>query len=112
MKEQWKPVVGYEDLYFVSNLGRIYGIKRKRLISICLRKDGYTKVGLYKNGIRTHFGVHRLVAQAFIENPCNFPQVNHIGENKTNNSVDNLEWCTAKQNMNHGTRLQRASEAC
>lgn len=112
MREEWKPVVGYEGLYMVSNIGRIYGLKRKNFVSVCIRKDGYTKVGLYKKGVRTHHGVHRLVALAFVDNPLYLPQVNHIDENKTNNSADNLEWCTAKENVNYGTRTKRASDSC
>lgn len=74
-------------------------------------KDGYKVVGLYKNKIRFIFRIHRLVAIHFINNPQQLPYVNHKDENKSNNSVDNLEWCTANYNLNYGTRNIRAAKS-
>ena len=121
--EEWKPIKGYEGLYEVSNLGRVKSLNRKILCSNGLIKEikekiltpkdngkGYLNVHLSKNGNHKHLYIHRLVAEAFIPNPNNLPQVNHKDENKSNNCVDNLEWCTAKYNMNYGTHNERVSK--
>lgn len=73
-------------------------------------RDGYMRVALYKNKRAFYFRIHRLVAIHFIDNPQNFPYVNHKDENKSNNSVDNLEWCTATYNNNYGTKLIRQAQ--
>lgn len=107
MEEIWKDIQGYEGLYQVSNLGRVkslnYNHTGKEKLRI-IRKDkyGYMYVILYKNKTYKHFTIHRLVANAFIDNPKNLPQINHIDENKENNCVNNLEWCTSKYNINYG----------
>ena len=103
--EEWKNVIGYEGLYEVSNIGNVRSVIRNKLLRLSKTK-GYIQVYLYKNGIRTGLKVHRLVAQAFIPNPDNLPQVNHKDEDKTNNSVENLEWCNAKYNVNYGHRTE------
>ena len=72
-----------------------------------LRPDGYVAVSLYRNGKQKQYFLHRLLAQTYIPNPNNYPEVNHIDENKSNNDITNLEWCTHKYNSNYGTRLQR-----
>lgn len=118
MKEIWKDVIGYEGLYQVSNLGRIKSlvfknrmttIKREKILSI--QKTGnYDHIILYKNGKQINHLIHRLVAEAFIENKNNYKEVNHKDENTRNNNVDNLEWCNHKQNINYGTRTQKAKE--
>ena len=100
MKEIWKEIKGYEGLYWVSNKGRVKS-KRKILQSI---KGEYLKVGLSKNGIQKTLTIHRLVAQTFIKNKNNYNFVNHKDENKYNNFVNNLEWCTNKYNCNYGKR--------
>lgn len=116
--ETWKPVVGYEGFYEVSDKGNIRSVDRietmndgrtrkkrgKTLTKVWY--DGqhhYKGVTLCKNREHKRFSVHRLVAIAFIPNPGNLPEVNHIDENKLNNSADNLEWCNRKQNNTHGT---------
>ena len=112
MKEIWKDCKGYEGLYQVSNLGRVWSIRSQRYLKGCYDKDGYIKVNLTaKNGKVKTERVHRLVALAFLSNPKGLPQVNHIDENKENNCVDNLEWTSIKDNANHGTRNKRISKA-
>ena len=110
MIEEWKAVPGYEGLYEVSNKGNVRNVRRNKLLRLSKTKYGYIQVYLYKNGIKTGLTVHRLVAEAFLPNPNNLPQVNHKDEDKTNNNVDNLEWCDAKYNMNFGTARIRAKE--
>ena len=110
-KEYWKPVVGYEEHYQVSNFGRVKSIKfGKEIILKQHIRGGYYSVVLSKNGIVKRYSVHRLVAQAFIDNSDNLPQINHKDEDKTNNNVDNLEWCDSEYNNNYGTRNKRVSE--
>ena len=117
--EIWKDVVGYEGLYKVSNKGDIYSVGRislqgrkiggQSLKPIC-NKYGYLRVNLCKDGkVKSKYN-HRIVAQAFVPNPNNYPAINHKDENKTNNYVENLEWCTYKYNANHGTRIKRITQ--
>lgn len=115
MEEIWKDIEGYEGLYQVSNLGRVKSLNYKRsgkegILTPTPIYGGYMHINLYKNGKPKPYLIHRLVAQSFIPNPNNLPEVNHKDENKENNSVDNLEWCTSKYNANHGTRNKRVSE--
>lgn len=108
MQEIWKDVVGYEGLYKVSNLGNVLSIPRRgtrsrkeHLLRQYKTKKGYLNVFLIKKCKSFCTGTHRLVAQAFIPNPENKPQVNHIDGNKENNCLDNLEWVTNQENMKH-----------
>ena len=116
MNEEWRDIKGYEGLYQVSNLGRAKSLKyrgHEGCIGILTpRLDGkeYETVALYKEGKVRNTKIHRLVAQAFIPNPNNYPQVNHKDENKINNNVSNLEWCTILYNNCYGTRLKRVSD--
>lgn len=97
--EIWKDCKGYEGSYQVSNLGRIWSIKGQRYLKGCEDKDGYLRVNLTaKNGKVKMERIHRLVAIAFISNPLGLPVVNHKDENKQNNTVDNLEWCSVGYN--------------
>ena len=108
MEEIYRDVVGYEGFYKVSNLGNIYSVKRNKVLKPTLIDNGYLQVDLYKDTKHKKFGVHRLVAIAFIPNPDNLPQVNHKDEDKTNNCVYNLEWNTAQENINYGTHNFRS----
>ena len=123
MEEIWRPVKEYEGYYEVSNLGRVRSIDRvvvdkngrqqfKKGTILKYRPDrqGYIVVALSINRHYTHKCVHTLVADAFIPNPDNLPQVNHKDEVKSNNYVDNLEWCSAKYNANYGNRNKKVIE--
>lgn len=122
MEEIWKDIAGYEGKYMVSNLGRVKSVERmkwngsgyyktpERILKARQNQDSYLYVRLCKDGKVKACTIHRLVAQAFLDNPDNLPQVNHIDENKENNHADNLEWVTCRENMNHGTRNHRIAE--
>lgn len=112
MKEIWKDIKGYEGRYQVSNLGNVKSLNyshtgKEKTMKLCKDKSGYLNVKLFIDGKHKIYKVHRLVAEAFIPNLKNEPQVNHIDENKSNNNVYNLEWCTARYNSNFGTRKER-----
>lgn len=113
--EIWKDIKGYEGIYQVSNMGRIKSLNYRRtgkegILNPTYDKDGYLLVYLYKNKKMKCCKVHRLVAIEFLPNPNNLPEVNHIDENKENNTVYNLEWCTSKYNINYGTRTEKCSK--
>ena len=113
IKEIWKDKKDYEGHYQVSNFGRVKSIKfgKERILKLRTdKKTGYLHVVLCKDGKAKAFTVHRLVAEAFLPNPHNYPCVNHKDENKQNNNVSNLEWCTYKYNSNYGTAIQRTSQ--
>ena len=114
MEEVWKPIPGYEGLYEISSFGKVENVRgksRKQLAFYTNPNSEYLNVTLWKEGKKKSFRVNRLVALTFLPNPNNYPQVNHKDENKTNNCVDNLEWCTAKYNNNYGNRIKKASRA-
>ena len=115
--EEWRDIKGYEGLYQVSNFGRVCSLNRigchgaylkGKILKPTPDKDKYLMVGLYKNRIEKKSKVHRLVAQAFISNPKDLPEVNHKDENKQNNNVSNLEWCDHQYNNSYGTKVARA----
>lgn len=116
MKELWKDVKGYEGYYKVSNMGRVKSLKRinsygrtvnEKILTNTLNNTGYLRVKISKNNVQKNISVHRLVAQAFIQNPYNLPMINHKDENKLNNMVENLEWCDNKYNSNYGTKPRK-----
>ena len=114
MKEEWEDIPEYEDMYQISNLGRVRSLSRTyvnslghsrklktRFMSLVPNSDGYLEFACCKKGKYKRFSVHRLVAKLFLSNEFNLPQVNHIDGDKTNNSYDNLEWCTISYNIQH-----------
>ena len=120
--EVWKTAVYdgevYEGLYQVSNWGRVRSLgngnsnnSKERILKTYIERCGYLKVKFYKNGEKKDCLVHRLVAETFLENPENKPEVNHIDENKENNRVDNLEWCDSNYNNNYGSRNERITKS-
>lgn len=113
MTEIWKDIIGYENLYRVSNKGNVksldrvskfhtgYGIKKGKVLKLTVDKNGYHRISLYKDGKSKKHFVHRLVAKAFIEKRKGKHHINHLDGNPKNNVVENLEWCTPKENTAH-----------
>lgn len=108
MNEIWRPIHGYDYPYRVSNRGRVSGLRG--LLTPYDNGYGYLVVELRENGKRKHLRVHRLVAQAFIPNTGNLPEVNHRDENKHNNAAENLEWCDSSYNKRYGKGRQSRSQ--
>lgn len=115
-KEQWKDIDGYEGYYQISNLGRVKSLERKVVgyygadrtlkerIKSLQKSDGYLTVSLSKNGKNKRYKIHRLLAKAFIPNPENKKCINHKNGIKTDNRIENLEWVTRKENLQHAHR--------
>lgn len=124
MKEEiWRKVKGFEDYYEVSNTGKVRSISREikreikgnyfqegKELTLSQNNKGYCIAKLWVNGKGKKYFVHRLVADAFIDNPNKYPVINHKDENPLNNNVENLEWCTQKYNVNYGTARERMKE--
>lgn len=123
MEEIWKDILNYEGCYQISNKGRVKCLTRyvyrgvgrngtpinqrvdAKILSLHTTKTGYHSVMLHKDGRTRRYLVHRLVAQAFIDNPNNSPEINHKDGNRKNNLVDNLEWCNRSENILHASRV-------
>lgn len=125
MQEEWRDIKGYEGYYQVSNLGKVRSVDRitktnqggvrfargKEIKQRPTATSKYQYVDLHREGKVKHFSVHRLVAQAFVPNPDNLPQVNHINEDISDNRSENLEWCTQKYNNNYGNHSKKQQKA-
>lgn len=109
-EEKWEYIPGYEGKYFVSNCGRIRNSKGL-IMKPMVCTNGYLSACLWKNNRQRKILIHRLVAEVFLENTNGYGEVNHIDENKTNNNVGNLEWCTHLYNMNYGHVKEKISKA-
>ena len=106
--EEWKDIKGYEGIYQISNKGRVKTLgnnktKKEKIRDGKIDNRGYKRISLCKNGKDKKYSIHRLVAEAFLPNPDNLPVVNHKDENKLNNNVENLEWCTQEYNVNYSS---------
>jgi len=119
-KEIWRDIKGFEGLYQISTIGRVRSLDRVdsrgnyrkgKVLADVVSGNGYHQVNLWRDGKVEIKLTHRLMAKTFIPNPDNLPQVNHRDEDKGNNRVENLEWCTASYNTNYGTRNERAAKA-
>ena len=106
-----KDVKGYEGQYAITSCGKVWSYKSKKFLAVDYDDKGYARVEIWKNGKRKKCRVHRLVAEAYIPNPENKPQVNHLNEVKTANYVSNLVWATAEENINYGTHNERVSKS-
>lgn len=119
--EIWKPIIGFEGLYEVSNSGKIKSLERfdtkkrpikERILKTRANYQGYEYLGLCKNGIKKSYTVHRIVLRAFVTNLQNLPTINHKNGIKSDNRVENLEWLSVKDNINHAlnTGLRKRGE--
>ena len=122
--EIWKDIPGYENFYQISTMGRVKSMERKvkgkkgsiytvreKILKSCKNTGGYLYVILKKEGKLQNARIHRLVADAFLPNPNNFPEINHINEIKEDNRLENLEWCSHIYNMNFGSRNERSRKS-
>lgn len=115
MKEVWKDIAGYEGLYQVSNLGNVRSLnwrntKTAKNLFLKPHNKGYLQVELAKNGTKKSFVVHRLVANAFLNNPLGYTEVNHKDENKKNNNAKNLEWCDRSYNVLYSIKNRKNAD--
>ena len=111
MEEIWADIEGYENLYAISSRGRCWSYKTNKFLKEAINNDGYLRFSLFKDGKHKRYLAHRLVAKSFMDNPNQYPEINHINENVKDNCVENLEWCTHKQNINYGSRNKKVSLA-
>ena len=107
-----RDIPGYEGLYAATSCGKIYSYRAKKFLKPRKDRDGYLLINLYKDNKMKTYLVHRLIAATYLDNPLNLPQVNHKDEDKTNNALPNLEFCTAAYNINFGTGKERAAKSC
>ena len=100
-----KPIKGWEDKYLAYSDGRIYSLLRNKFLKPRMSMDGYERVCLFNDGKRYEYRVHRLIAETFIDNTDDLPQVNHKDFNRSNNCLDNLEWCTNYENIHYSINV-------
>ena len=125
MKEEWRDIEGFEGKYMVSNTGKVKSLERtvwcglnggccrtvsEKILKAKINSDGYLQVVLYKEGIKKTYKIHRLVAESFLPNPNNLPCINHKDENKENNIVSNLEWCSVSYNNTYNGKAKKIGE--
>lgn len=110
MEEKWVPIKGFENFYLISSFGRVKSLYRNKICACGHDKRGYKNVVLYKEGTRQFFFIHRLVAIHFIDNPNNYPCVDHIDTNPRNNNVENLRWVTHKMNARNPLTYKKLFE--
>lgn len=108
MQEIWRDIEGFGGCYQVSNLGRVKSLKfgKEKILTPTINSSGYYHTCLRKDGRSVTVYIHRIVAQAFLPNPDNLPLINHKDEDKTNNRVENLEWCSAYYNLHYGSAIE------
>ena len=106
-----KDIKGYEGLYAITSCGKVWSYRNECFLKPYLNKKGYMRVCLRKDGEKKMYSLHRLVAEAYLPNPENLPEINHKDENKTNNCLQNLEWCDHKYNINYGTCITKSSNS-
>lgn len=111
MIEIWRDIKGYENEYQISTIGRLKSIKSNLIMKPMVATNGYLIACLWQNNKQHKITIHRLVADAFLPNPHGLPEINHIDEDKMNNNVENLEWCSHKYNMNYGEIKKKISES-
>ena len=104
-----KDIQGYEGLYAITSCGKVWSYRRQMFLKSNINKNGYEYVVLSVGGVRKTLTVHRLVAEAYIPNPYNLPEVNHLDECKSNNNSSNLQWISKSANINYGTRNEKVS---
>ena len=106
-----KDIKGYEGLYAITSCGKVWSYRSQKFLKPCKDKKGYLMLNLYKDGIKKGYRVHRLVAEAYIPNPNNFPDAGHDDDIKEHNYINNLYWTTPKENNSHGTHPEKISRS-
>lgn len=107
----FKYIPGYEGLYSINKNGDVYSHYKNIIVKTHTNRKGYLMVNLYKSGVGKLIPIHRLIALTFIPNPENKPEIDHIDTNRKNNSIDNLRWCTRKENCNNPLTLKHAGDS-